>query len=198
MASGENFSCMSMEEDIKESLNTLRQGGIILYPTDTIWGLGCDPTNSVAVEKIFKIKSRVESKGLIILVDGLSMIERYVKDIPEIVYELADVSDTPLTIIYPKGKNLAAGVCSEDESIAIRICHDEFCMELINRFRKPIVSTSANLSGKPSPVNFDEIERTIIEKADFVVNYRQNDRSKSNASPVIKVNEDGPIKIIRK
>jgi len=198
MASGENFSCMSMEEDIKESLNTLRQGGIILYPTDTIWGLGCDPTNSVAVEKIFKIKSRVESKGLIILVDGLSMIERYVKDIPEIVYELADVSDTPLTIIYPKGKNLAAGVCSEDESIAIRICHDEFCMELINRFRKPIVSTSANLSGKPSPVNFDEIERTIIEKADFVVNYRQNDRSKSNASPVIKVNENGTIKIIRK
>ena len=189
---------MSIEEDIKESLNTLRQGGIILYPTDTIWGLGCDPTNSAAVEKIFKIKSRVESKGLIILADGLSMIDRYVKDIPQIVYELADVSDTPLTIIYPKGKNLAAGVCSEDESIAIRICHDEFCMELINRFRKPIVSTSANLSGKPSPVNFDEIEKTIIDKADFVVNYRQNDRSKGYASPVIKVNEDGTIKIIRK
>ena len=189
---------MSIEEDIKESLNTLRQGGIILYPTDTIWGLGCDPTNSAAVEKIFKIKSRVESKGLIILADGLSMIDRYVKDIPQIVYELADVSDTPLTIIYPKGKNLAAGVCYEDESIAIRICHDEFCMELINRFRKPIVSTSANLSGKPSPVNFDEIEKTIIDKADFVVNHRQNDRSKGNASPVIKVNEDGTIKIIRK
>lgn len=189
---------MSIEEDIKESLTTLRQGGIILYPTDTIWGLGCDPTNPAAVEKIFTIKSRVESKGLIILADGLSMIDRYVKDIPEIVYELADVSDTPLTIIYPKGKNLAAGVCSEDESIAIRICHDEFCMKLINRFRKPIVSTSANLSGKPAPVNFDEIEKTIIDKADFVVNYRQNDRSKGHASPVIKVNIDGTIKIIRK
>jgi len=188
---------MTFEEDIKECLNTLRQGGIILYPTDTIWGLGCDPTNSSAIEKIFKIKSRSESKSLIILVDGLSMIERYVKDIPEIVYELAEVSDTPLTIIYPKGKNLAAGVCSEDDSIAIRICHDEFCSELINRFRKPIISTSANLSGKPSPGNFDEIEKTVIDKVDFVVKYRQNDRSKRLASPVIKVNLDGTIKIIR-
>jgi len=188
---------MTFEEDIKECLNTLRQGGIILYPTDTIWGLGCDPTNSSAIEKIFKIKSRSESKSLIILVDGLSMIERYVKDIPEIVYELAEVSDTPLTIIYPKGKNLAEGICSEDDSIAIRICHDEFCSELINRFRKPIVSTSANLSGKPSPGNFDEIEKTVIDKVDFVVKYRQNDRSKRLASPVIKVNLDGTIKIIR-
>jgi L-threonylcarbamoyladenylate synthase len=188
---------MTFEEDIKECLNTLRQGGIILYPTDTIWGLGCDPTNSGAIEKIFKIKSRSESKSLIILVDGLSMIERYVKDIPEIVYELAEVSDTPLTIIYPKGKNLAEGICSEDDSIAIRICHDEFCSELINRFRKPIVSTSANLSGKPSPGNFDEIEKTVIDKVDFVVKYRQNDRSKCFASPVIKVNLDGTIKIIR-
>ena len=102
-----------------------------------------------------------------------------------------------MTIIYPKGKNLAAGVCSEDDSIAIRICHDEFCSELINRFRKPIVSTSANLSGKPSPGNFDEIEKTVIDKVDFVVKYRQNDRSKRLASPVIKVNLDGTIKIIR-
>ena len=198
MVSDDKLSRMSIEEDIKESLKTLRHGGIILYPTDTIWGLGCDPTNSDAVEKIFKIKSRAESKGLIILADGLSMIDRYVNNIPGIAYELADVSDTPLTIIYPQGKNLPAGVCNEDGSIAIRICHDEFCMELINRFRKPIVSTSANLSGKPSPVNFDEIENTIIDKVDYVVNYRQNDRSKGNASPVIKVNEDGTIKIIRK
>ena len=111
-----------------------------------------------AVEKIFKIKSRSENKSLIILVDGEQMLERYVKDIPEIVFELADVSDDPLTIIYPKGKNLAPGVCSEDGSIGIRICHDEFCNELISRFRKPIVSTSANFSGKPSPANFGEIE----------------------------------------
>ena len=189
---------MIFEEDIKECLNTLRRGGIILYPTDTLWGLGCDPTNAAAVEKIFKIKSRIKSKSLIILVDGSSMIERYVKDIPEIIFELTDVSDSPLTIIYPKGKNLAAGVCGEDDSVAIRICHDEFCSELISRFRKPIVSTSANLSGKTSPENFDEIEKTVIDKVDYVVRYRQNDRQKHSSSPVIKVNLDGTIKILRK
>lgn len=189
---------MTYEDDIKESLKTLRQAGIILYPTDTIWGLGCDPTNETAVNKIFKIKARDECKSLIILVDGLSMIERYVEDCPEIVFELAGVSDSPLTIIYPKGKNLAEGVCGKDNSIAIRICHDEFCSELITRFRKPIVSTSANSSGSPSPANFNEIEKSLIEKVDFVVNYRQNDRSEGIASPVIKVNPDGTIKIIRK
>jgi len=189
---------MAPKEEIKEALNTLRHGGIILYPTDTIWGLGCDPTNEIAVNRIFKIKSRGEKKSLIILVDGLYMIERYVEDIPEIVYELADVSDSPLTIIYPKGKNLAEGVCSDDGSVAIRICHDDFCCELISRFRKPIVSTSANLSGSPTPENFGEIEKSLIEKVDYVVKYHQDDRSKSSASPVIKINQDGTIKIIRK
>ena len=189
---------MTFAEDIKESLKTLRQGGIILYPTDTIWGLGCDPTNKEAVNRIFKIKSRDENKSLIILVDGLSMLERYVEDSPEIVFELAGVSESPLTIIYPKGRNLAEGVCAKDHSVAIRICYDEFCSELITRFRKPIISTSANLSGSPSPENFDEIEKNLIEKVDFVVKYRQNDRRKSSASPVIKVNPDGTIIIIRK
>lgn len=189
---------MTFEEDIKESLNTLRHGGIILYPTDTIWGLGCDPSNETAVNNIFMIKSRSETKSLIILADGLSMIDRYVSDIPEIVYELAEVSDTPLTIIYPKGKNLATGVCNPDGSVAIRICHDEFCRELISRFRKPIVSTSANLSGGSSPENFSAIEKTLIDKVDYVVKYRQDERSRSVASPVIKVNIDGTIKIIRK
>jgi L-threonylcarbamoyladenylate synthase len=189
---------MIFEEDIKESLKILKQGGIILYPTDTIWGLGCDPTNEEAVNRIFKIKMRDENKSLIILVDGLTMIERYVADIPDIIYELAEVSDTPLTIIYPNGKNLAKGVCSEDGSIAIRICHDEFCNELITRFRKPLVSTSANFSGSPSPGNFLNIEKRLIEKVEFVVRYRQDDRVNGSASPVIKVNLDGTIKIIRK
>jgi L-threonylcarbamoyladenylate synthase len=189
---------MVFEEDLKESLNTLRQGGVLLYPTDTIWGIGCDPTNESAVNRIFQLKSRDETKSLIILADSLQMIERYVTDIPEIVYELAEVSDTPLTIIYPKGKNLAMGVCSEDGSVAIRICNDEFCYELIKRFRKPIVSTSANLSGSPSPGNFSEIEKTLLSKVDYVVKFRQDDRSKRLASPVIKVNLDGTIKIIRK
>jgi len=189
---------MTFEEDIKESLNTLRKGRIILYPTDTIWGLGCDPTNESAVNGIFKLKSREENKSLIILADGISMIERYVKDIPEIVYELIEVSDTPLTIIYPGGKNLARGVCSDDGSIGIRICKDEFCSELISRFRKPIVSTSANLSGRPSPGNFSEIDKNLVDKVEYVVKYRQDDRSKNSASPVIKINKDGSIKIIRK
>jgi L-threonylcarbamoyladenylate synthase len=189
---------MVFEEDLKESVVILRQGGIILYPTDTIWGLGCDPANEAAVDRIFKLKSRSENKSLIILADSLPMIERYVTEIPEIVYELADVSDSPLTIIYPEGKNLAKGVCSEDGSVAIRICRDEFCFHLISRFRKPVVSTSANLSGGPSPSNFGEIEKTLISKVDYVVKFRQDDRSQNAASPVIKVYSDGTLKIIRK
>jgi L-threonylcarbamoyladenylate synthase len=189
---------MIFEEDLKESLNTLRKGGVLLYPTDTIWGLGCDPTNEPAVNRIFQLKSRGENKSLIILADSISMIERYVTEIPEIVYELAEVSDTPLTIIYPKGKNLALGVCSADGSVAIRICMDEFCSELISRFRKPIVSTSANLSGSPSPGNFSEIDNILVNKVDYVVKFRQDDRSKNLASPVIKVNLNGTIEIIRK
>jgi L-threonylcarbamoyladenylate synthase len=188
---------MIFAEDISDSLIALRNGGIILYPTDTIWGLGCDATNQEAVEKIFRIKSRSESKSLLVLVNGIQMLERYVKDIPEIVYELTSVSDSPLTIIYPAGKSLAPGVCSDDGSVGIRICNDEFCRELLNRFRKPIVSSSANYSGRPSPGNFGEIEKSVLEAVDFVVKYRQNDRRKYSASPVIKVELNGIIKIIR-
>jgi L-threonylcarbamoyladenylate synthase len=126
------------------------------------------------------------------------MLDRYVLDIPEIALELAGVSDSPLTIIYPRGKNMAPGVCSEDGSVAIRICNDDFCHELISRFRKPIISTSANLSGKSSPGNFDDIDNAIIEAVDYVVKYRQNDRDKRTASPIIKLEANGTIKIIRK
>lgn len=185
-------------EDIKECLIALKNGGVILYPTDTIWGLGCDATNPAAVEKIFRIKSRNEGKSLIILVDGEQMMERYAKDIPEITFELTSVSDSPLTIILPAGKNLAEGVCSNDGSVGMRICHDDFCRELIGRFRKPIVSTSANLSQKPSPENFDEIHNSIIDAVDYVVKYRQDDRRKNSASPIIKLEQNGTIKIIRK
>lgn len=188
---------MIFEEDIKECVTVLRKGGIILYPTDTIWGLGCDPSNEDAVNRIFGIKSRQETKSLIILADGIPMVERYVTDIPEIVYELAEVSESPLTIIYPEGKNLAKGVCGEDGSVAIRICHDEFCSDLISRFRKPLVSTSANFSGKPSPRNFSEIEESLLDKVDYVVRYRRDDQGRNNASPVIKINRDGTVKIIR-
>jgi L-threonylcarbamoyladenylate synthase len=189
---------MIFDEDIKDSLTALRKGGIILYPTDTIWAIGCDATNLSGIKKIYDIKSRDKSKSLIILVDGEQMLGQYVRDIPEIAFELTSVSDSPLTIIYPGGINLAAGVCSDDGSVGIRICHDEFCRELISRFRKPIVSTSANLSGNLSPENFDEIEKSVIDAADYVVKYRQDDRRKYSPSPVIKVEQNGIIKIIRK
>jgi L-threonylcarbamoyladenylate synthase len=188
---------ISYEDDIKNSLKVLREGGVIVYPTDTIWGLGCDATNVKAVEKVFSIKARSESKSLIILVDGESMLERYAADIPEIVFELISVSDTPITIIYPAGKNLAGGVCSDDGSVGIRICSEPFCSELISRFRKPIVSTSANISGMPAPGNFDEIEEAIKESAGYVVTYRQDDRQKYKPSPIIQIDKNGSFKIIR-
>jgi L-threonylcarbamoyladenylate synthase len=188
---------MTFDEDIKEALAVLKNGGIILYPTDTIWGLGCDATNPAAVEKIFRLKSRSASKSLLVLVDSIPMLERFVREIPDVVYELATVSESPLTIIYPSGKNLATGVCSDDGSVGIRICYDKFCSELIGRFRKPVVSTSANLSGKPSPASFIEIDRQVKEAVDYVVRYRQDDRMKKIASPVIKVELNGEIKIIR-
>lgn len=188
---------MYFEEDLRHSLKVLIQGGVILYPTDTIWGLGCDATNMSAIEKIFKIKSKPERKGLIILVNAEAMVERYVKDVPDTAFQITSISDKPVTIIYPAGKNLPSGVCSEDGSVGIRICSDPFCRELITRFRKPIVSTSANLSSKPSPAHFGEIDEVIINAVDFVVKYRQQDRQKQISSPVIKIDKNGVFKILR-
>jgi len=182
---------------LKSALNVLREGGVILYPTDTVWGLGCDATGSGAVEEIFRIKQRKENKSLIILVNGASMLERYVKHIPEIVFDIIDVADKPLTIIYPEGKNLAPGICNDDGSVGIRICRDDFCNQLITRFMKPIVSTSANISGTPPPANFLEIDESILASAGYIVKYRQNDLSKYPPSQILKVEINGVIKIIR-
>jgi L-threonylcarbamoyladenylate synthase len=184
-------------EDLKSALKVLREGGVILYPTDTIWGLGCDATNQVAVEKIYKIKKRSERKSLIILVNGFQMLERYVRKIPDAAAEILEVSDKPITIIYPEGRNLAPGVCNEDGSVGIRICADEFCNELITRFRKPIISTSANYSDTIPPLDFLQIQQEIISSADYVVKYRQTDHNKKTPSSIIKVNNNGVIKIIR-
>jgi L-threonylcarbamoyladenylate synthase len=189
---------MEYDEDLKSALNTLREGGVILYPTDTIWGLGCDATNQDAVEKIFEIKKRRDTKSLIILVNGTGMLERYVKNIPPVAAEILDVSDKPITIIYPEGRNLAPGICSEDGSVGIRVSNDDFCGELIARFRKPIVSTSANISDSPSPSVFSEIGEDIKRSADYIVKYRQSDNIKNTPSSIIKVEDNGVIKIIRK
>jgi L-threonylcarbamoyladenylate synthase len=188
---------MDYNEDLKSALNTLREGGVILYPTDTIWGLGCDATDSKAVEKIFRIKKRNESKSLIILVNGFTMLERYVRNVPGVAADILDVSDKPLTIIYPEGKNLAPGVCDEDGSVGIRICNDHFCNELITRFRKPVISTSANYSDSPAPSDFSEIKEEIIRSADYVVKHRQSVTNKKTPSSIIKVDNNGVIKIIR-
>jgi L-threonylcarbamoyladenylate synthase len=186
------------EADIRNCVKILRNGGVILYPTDTIWGLGCDATNQSAVEKIFRIKERHESKSLIILVNSNMMLERYIREIPTAASQIIEVSDKPLTIIYPGCKNVAPAVIAEDGSAGIRITEDEFCSELITRFRKPVVSTSANKSGSPTPAIFSEITGEIISSADYVVKFRQHDLEKRQASPVIKVELNGIIKIIRK
>lgn len=188
---------MDYSEDLKQALKTLRDGGVILYPTDTVWGLGCDATRKEAVEKVFRIKERADSKSLIILVNGFQMLERYVASVPDIAAGILDVADRPITIIYPAGKNLAEGVCAEDGSAGIRICQDEFCNELITMFRKPLISTSANKSGETSPSLFGEIDEQIIKAADYVVRYRQEERHRSAPSSVIKVENNGVIKIIR-
>lgn len=185
-------------EDLIKAVDVLIKGGIILYPTDTIWGLGCDATRQDAVERIYSIKKRDDSRSLIVLVNGFGMLERYVRNVPEIAYQLAEVADKPLTIIYPVGRNLAPGVCGSDGSVGIRICSEGFCNELITRFRKPLVSTSANISDTPAPAIFSEIESIISDSADYVVNYRQSDTTRITPSSIIKVEDNGVIKIIRK
>jgi len=187
-----------MREDIKNSVECLRKGEVILYPTDTIWGIGCDATNSDAVQKIYNIKQRENSKSMLVLVDSISMIERYVEEIPSIAYDILELNEDALTIIYPKAKNLAPNLIAPDGSIAIRITNEKFSSELIYRFRKPIVSTSANISGTLSPEKFDDIGDEIINLVDYVVDYRQNETKKSKPSGIIKIGIGGEIMVIRK
>lgn len=187
-----------MKEDLNQALRVLKEGGVILYPTDTIWGLGCDATREDAVEKIFRIKKRTESRSLIVLVNGFGMLERYVRNVPDTAREILEVADKPITLIYPEARNLAPSVCAGDGSAGIRLCYESFCSELITRFRKPVVSTSANISDLPSPQDFSEIDEYIIKSADYVVKYRQEDTTKYPPSSIIKLGIDGTIKIIRK
>lgn len=191
-----NFSDFS--EDIKNACEVLRKGGSILYPTDTIWGLGCDATNRDAVTKIFELKKRPENMSMIVLVNNEVMIERYVREVPEITWQLLEVADKPLTLIYPGARNLATNAIAADGSIGIRICRDEFCNQLISRFGKPIISTSANFSGEKSPSFFDEISEELIKSVDYTVKHRQTDTIPTEPSSIIKIGLGGEIKIIRK
>ena len=186
-----------MIEDIKAALEVLQKGGVILYPTDTIWGIGCDACNEDAVKKVYSIKNRVDSKSMLVLMENLALIERYVTEVPDIAYDLIELTDKPLTIIFDGAKSLAKNLIAEDGSVGIRITAEKFSSELIRRFRRPIVSTSANLSGKPSPACFDEIDHEIIDAVDYVVKYRQDDRQKAVPSSIMKLGRGGEIKIIR-
>jgi len=186
-----------MIEDVKAALDVLQKGGVILYPTDTIWGIGCDACNEDAVKKVYAIKNRIDSKSMLVLMENAALIERYVAEVPDIAYDLIELTDKPLTIIFDGARSLAKNLIAEDGSVGIRITTEKFSSELIRRFKRPIVSTSANISGKPSPACFDEIDPEIIDAVDYVVKYRQDDTQKAVPSSIIKLGRSGEIKIIR-
>jgi len=186
-----------MHSDLKKSIEILRNGGVILYPTDTIWGLGCDASNKKAVEKIYEIKKRSEIKSMLLLVNKPQMVQFYVDEIPDAAWDIMEISDTPTTIIFDNAKNIAENLIANDGSIGIRVTNEEFSYKLIEQFKMPIVSTSANISGTKAPRNFQEISNEIKEHVDYIVNYRQNDLSKSNSSNIIKISNNGEFKIIR-
>lgn len=186
-----------MEEDLKAAVEVLKKGGIILYPTDTVWGIGCDATNADAVKRIYELKKRADNKSMLVLVDGLAMLERYVDGIPDVAYSLIELSEKPVTIIYDKGVGLAENLTGQDGSVGVRVTEESFSKELCRRFRRPVVSTSANISGEPSAVIFDDIKSEIIENVDYVVKYRQDDITKRMPSSVIKLGAGGEVKILR-
>lgn len=185
------------QDDLKKALEVLRQGGVILYPTDTVWGLGCDATNAAAVKRIFDIKQREEAKSMLVLIENPNMLNAYLREVPEVAWQLLEVADKPLTIIYSGAKNLAANLIAADGSVGIRVTREAFTEQLIQRFRKPVVSTSANLSGSPTPQNFDEIDEVVKSAVDYVVRYRQEDQEKKTPSAMIKLGTGGEIQIIR-
>ena len=175
----------------------MQAGGIILYPTDTIWGIGCDATNEEAVRRVYELKRRIDNKAVLVFTDSTAKLNMYVSEVPDIAWDLIEVTDTPLTIIYSQAKNLASNLLGEDGSIGIRVTNEEFSRKLCERFRKPIVSTSANISGEPSPANFQEISEEIKKGVDYIVNYRQEDMSKAKPSHIIKLGNGGVFQIIR-
>ena len=187
----------NLQQEIENSIDALKKGKVILYPTDTIWGIGADATNSKAVQRIYKIKMRDSNKSMIILLDSVDKLKNYVVEVPEIAYELIEKTRVPLTIVYPKAKNLAKNLLAKDGSIAIRVVGGEYCSAVINQFGKPIVSTSANLSGEPPPVTFNDISDAIIKKVDYVVDLFHNRINALKPSTLIKMGEDGMFEILR-
>jgi len=185
-----------MKTEIYNTIEVLKKGGIILYPTDTVWGIGCDATRPESIEKIYKLKKRANDKSFICLVSDLNMLEQYVENIPKAAYDVIKFSITPTTIVYDDPIRISENLIAEDNSLAIRIVEDDFCKQLIRKFRRPIVSTSANLSGDKTPFSFQEISKEILEGVDYVVNL-QRDKKSTNPSTIIKIKNDGTVKVIR-
>ncbi len=186
-----------MDADITQCLKVLSDGGLILYPTDTVWGIGCDATNAEAVKRVYQLKQRDDSKALIVLIDSAEHLDHYVVDVPIIARELVDVAVKPLTIIYEGAYNVASNLLGDEDSLGIRIPNDEFCHRLCERFGKPIVSTSANVSGKPTAKSFAEISPEIVKGVDHVVTWRRDDKTPHQPSNIILLGRDGTFKIIR-
>ena len=185
------------KEDLRNAVQVIHKGGVVLYPTDTVWGIGCDATNREAVDRVYEIKRRAESKALILLVDSLVKVENYVETVPAIAYDLLEIAASPTTIIYDRAKNLPENLIADDGSIAIRVTSEPFSRALCAAAHVPLVSTSANFSGEPTPKCFSEISGEIVGLVDYVVRYRQDDDSTANPSSIIKLGASGEVKVIR-
>ncbi|MBR1427952.1 MAG: threonylcarbamoyl-AMP synthase [Prevotella sp.] len=189
---------MNQKEDIQNAIKVLKEGGVILYPTDTVWGIGCDATNEKAVARVYEIKHRDDSKAMICLVDSDSRLQRYVRNVPNVAWDIMDLATKPITIILDRAVNLAPNLIAADGSIAMRITHEEFSKELCYRFQKPLVSTSANVSGEPPAQNYADISQEILDAVDYVCFSRRQEHKPHTPSSIIKLSEDGVVEIIRK
>ena len=193
---------MTREEDIKRAIETMRKGGVILYPTDTVWGIGCDATNAEAVKRVYAIKQRDDSKALICLVDSDARMRRYFRNVPDVAWQIVDSlkegDGKPTTLILDGAINLASNLIAEDGSVGIRITNEPFSKELCFRFQKAIVSTSANISGEPAAQNYGDIDPRIIEAVDYVCWSRRQEHKPHTPSSIIKLKENGEVTIIRK
>lgn len=184
-------------EDLEQALKVMRAGGVILYPTDTIWGIGCDASCEEAVRRIYGIKRREDSKSMLVLVDSTAKLDYYVTEVPDLAYDLIELSDKPLTIIYDGARRMAPQLIAADGSVGIRVTSEEFSRDLCARMRGAVVSTSANISGQPSPVCFGQIDRGILDAVDYVVEYRRDDVSQARPSGIVKLGAGGLVKVIR-
>lgn len=184
-------------EDIRQAVDTLRRGGVILYPTDTVWGIGCDATNADAVARIYALKHRDDHKAMIALVDSVDMLWRHVECLPDVAEELIEAAVDPLTVVYDHGRGLAQNLTGPDGSIGIRVTRERYSAELCRRLRRPVVSTSANIAGHPTPACFAQIDSHVISAVDYVAGYRREDNEPHKPSSVIKLGDDGTVKILR-